>query len=526
MSHTKESIAQAAGLQHLLDLSANEPLQAQAAIGQLRPQGISSIRSKEDALLAFCLGRTLRQIDKHAEALELLRAVSAYAQDKALLNFAGNCELELAAVYIAQNNAESGIPHAERSLEFAMAEDNPISIAHSKQKLATLLAMKGEDELSIQYYLDAINVFERLSPQHVHSALNNYSHHFFKRGDSEAGLKLLYEAAAKCDNAGGRSIYFLNIATAQLDLGRVGAALEASTEAIELATQFGRESTLAKAKVIHAHALSLASKEEHFEQSIGRIDEAEQCFDRFEHLPSQAISLVYRAKLAALKGHCTEALSYLHEAQALDLTDRLTWDLVFAQTIEQVQTQCANWADAYSALKHFDQMSDSLRSAESTRMLYANPVGVLRQHAANAEAEVLKEQLAQRSKDLVAIREETAQVRSEIDTIVNQTRDRDTLVRALRKQINAIPERLDYQTFQMEFSQGHPTFFSSLKALYPDLTDIQLRICCVTRAGLRSPEAAKLLHLSERTIQNHRYRLKKLFDLDQSDSLLRFLKRF
>jgi tetratricopeptide (TPR) repeat protein len=527
MTHSKESLALKAGLHHILELATNKPLEADQAIHKLRPSGISQVHNSEDCILAFCHGRALRQIDRFDDAVRLLSLALKHALSKGLLDFAADCERDLAGVYIAQGDVENGIPHAERALELAQTEDNPLSIASSKQKLATLLAMKGEDDLSVQYYLEAINVFERLDPKQVHSALNNYSHHFFKRGDSEAGLKLVEEAAAKCEEPGGKSIYLLNIATANLDLGNKAAALEAARESMELARKFGRPSTFEKAKMIYLHALDNEESAQLFERSIDAVQEAAQCFNRLEHLPSKALSLVYLAKSAALKGKCQEAMDHLNEARSLELTDRVLWELVFAQTIEEVQKECSNWADAYSALKTFDQISASLRASESTRMLYANPVGALREHDIDhGENEALKAQLDQRSKDIIAMREESAQVRTEIDSIITFARDRDTLVRALRKQINSIPERPDYASFEKEFVSTYPTFQSTLKSIYPDLTDIQLRICSVTRAGMRSPEAAKLLNLSERTIQNHRYRIKKTLGLEPTESLQRFLKRF
>ncbi|HET6512906.1 MAG TPA: tetratricopeptide repeat protein [Candidatus Kapabacteria bacterium] len=525
MKPTKEAIAARLRLEHLFELATSQPKEAARAINAMRENGIDTVVSDEDAILAYSLGIALRHQDRYNEALRLVSLVAGYSEKKGYTLYGSDCERLIAGIYISMNDSHLGMPCAERSLALAEQDGDPVSIAHSKQQLATLLAMKGEDERSIQLYLEAIGTFERFAPKEVPRALNNYAHHFFKRGDSEAGIKLITEAAEKAEDPGSKAIYLLNIATAQLDLGKTELALDAASQSIALAQEAGRESTLTKAQAIHAHAISLSSPDL-LERSMQAVEEADKCFDRLEHLPSKALSLVYRAKHAAMTGECETAMAYLREAQCLELENKLLWDLVFEQTIEEVQKSCANWADAYSALKRFDKLSDTLRAEPSTRMLYANPVGPLREPGMATETESLKAQLDQHAKELLSIREETAQVRSEITSIVHHTRDRLELVRAIQAKIGDIPDRLDYPTFEHGFMQRYPAFVPALKAAHPEITQVHLRICCVTRSGLKAPEAAKLLNLSERTIQNHRYRVKKLFGLAEEESLTSYLKKF
>jgi tetratricopeptide (TPR) repeat protein/DNA-binding CsgD family transcriptional regulator len=529
MYQTKEEIARSGGLLDLFELSAKEPKQALEAIARLRPEllrpdGLTSIANRKDALLAYAAGRALRLAERHTEALAPLTLASTYASSKDLIALAADCERELAAVCILLGHRDEGFLHAERSLAFAQDTGDSLMIANSKQQLAILYAMKGDDEESIQYFLEIISVYEKLEPKQLPRVLNNYAHHFFKRGDSESGLKLLEEAASYAEDAGGRAIYTLNIAQAQLDLGRHEDALRNAAKSVEFALESGKDLTLGKAKIVYAHALERLNETD---QPWQQVNEAERCFERLSDLPTTALALVNRAKLAAMRGECAVAMEYLREAQTFELHDRVLWDLVFAQTIEEVQRSCANWAEAYSALKQYDKISDSLRAEHSTRLLYANPVGPLREHAkSHAENEALKAQLDRQAMELMTIRETTANVKAELDSIVYRASNRAEVAKTIRTKIGDIPESLDYQSFEQQFKQRYPSFTAALMTAHPDLTQVQLRICSVTRTGMRAPQAARLLHLSERTIQNHRYRLKKLLGLAEADSLSRYLKRF
>nr|WP_321452080.1 triple tyrosine motif-containing protein [uncultured Carboxylicivirga sp.] len=81
----------------------------------------------------------------------------------------------------------------------------------------------------------------------------------------------------------------------------------------------------------------------------------------------------------------------------------------------------------------------------------------------------------------------------------------------------------DWQLFEANFEQAHETFLKTLKTNYPDLTPGDLRLCAYLRINLTSKDIAPLLGISVRGVENHRYRLRKKFNLEGDHNLVDFL---
>lgn len=81
----------------------------------------------------------------------------------------------------------------------------------------------------------------------------------------------------------------------------------------------------------------------------------------------------------------------------------------------------------------------------------------------------------------------------------------------------------DWKLFETNFERAHEQFLTKLKTSFPDLTPGDLRLCAFLRMNLASKEIAPLLGISVRGVENHRYRLRKKFDLDNDENLTGFL---
>lgn len=69
------------------------------------------------------------------------------------------------------------------------------------------------------------------------------------------------------------------------------------------------------------------------------------------------------------------------------------------------------------------------------------------------------------------------------------------------------------------FLHRQPTFVRVLHERAPALTRQELLICLFLREGLASGEIASRLHCSVRTVENHRYNIRKKLRLSPSEDL-------
>ncbi|MFV0328817.1 MAG: triple tyrosine motif-containing protein [Dysgonomonas sp.] len=80
----------------------------------------------------------------------------------------------------------------------------------------------------------------------------------------------------------------------------------------------------------------------------------------------------------------------------------------------------------------------------------------------------------------------------------------------------------DWKTFLLKFEEKHTGFFKKMKALYPQLTNNDLRLCACLKLNLETKEIASLMNLSIRAVENSRYRLRKKLNLLPSQNLNEF----
>ena len=90
----------------------------------------------------------------------------------------------------------------------------------------------------------------------------------------------------------------------------------------------------------------------------------------------------------------------------------------------------------------------------------------------------------------------------------------------------SIDSQSDWEIFEQHFDRTHVDFFNRLKNDYPDLTPKDLRLCAYLKMNLTTKEIAPLLNISPRSIEVHRYRLRKKLDFSSSDNLNEFMIQF
>jgi len=83
----------------------------------------------------------------------------------------------------------------------------------------------------------------------------------------------------------------------------------------------------------------------------------------------------------------------------------------------------------------------------------------------------------------------------------------------------------EWTNFFSEFSQTQGRFIEALTLAFPDLSSSQFRVCIYLKAGYNTREIAEEMDLSIRSVESHRYRIRKKMNIGKSDSLSMHLHR-
>ncbi len=91
----------------------------------------------------------------------------------------------------------------------------------------------------------------------------------------------------------------------------------------------------------------------------------------------------------------------------------------------------------------------------------------------------------------------------------------------LLKKENA--EDKDWEVFKSYFSEVHNNFDTTLRSLYKEITEKEIRLAAFLRMNLSTKEIASILNVLPDSVLKSKYRLKKKLDLDKDMDLSTFL---
>ena len=81
----------------------------------------------------------------------------------------------------------------------------------------------------------------------------------------------------------------------------------------------------------------------------------------------------------------------------------------------------------------------------------------------------------------------------------------------------------DWQRFEQEFQHVHLGFVQMLSERYPRLTPTELKVCALLKINLSNKEIGKLLSVSLRNVESHRYSIRKKLGLPSDVNLSSYL---
>lgn len=148
----------------------------------------------------------------------------------------------------------------------------------------------------------------------------------------------------------------------------------------------------------------------------------------------------------------------------------------------------------------------------------------------------LEKELKEKSNDLTGFALRLAQRNDFIESLkkdISKTRkiaSQDNVESQLKDVMLKTKQYLKYnreeEIFIQKMEDVNESFYSNLKAQYPNLTDNELRLCALLRLRLSSKEIASITNITAKSVDMNRYRLRKKIGLEQPQDLLRLIDSF
>lgn len=206
--------------------------------------------------------------------------------------------------------------------------------------------------------------------------------------------------------------------------------------------------------------------------------------------------------------------------------------------------QIGNVAEAFTCYERYQELKEKIHTLESTK--YMKNMQILHEvelHKTNEElaqskitqlemeliirekeTEMLNQELSVKSQLMLLQMEETSKFKSEILNITKQLDKAENILRKVKMKLKDSPiMQHTWESYLETFTKVHPDFQPLLLKTCPDLTSMEVKICILIKAGLKSEEISQILSVSARTVENHRFHLRKKLGLSERESLGKFL---
>ena len=198
--------------------------------------------------------------------------------------------------------------------------------------------------------------------------------------------------------------------------------------------------------------------------------------------------------------------------------------------------------DALNALEYLEKYNERLKNEEEqllkTRLEFIELQKEYEMKQAEAlaqrersetlriELEHKERELTEKTRHLIKQTDALSQFRDDLRAIIRRSPSDDPLIQQIKLRLKDVPDsQLNWEEFDKQFHSVHPVFLAKLLEKHPTLTKMEQKICSLLRLNMTSVDIAKLLYLSERNIENHRYRIRKKIALDSEVSLHEYLGR-
>lgn len=113
-----------------------------------------------------------------------------------------------------------------------------------------------------------------------------------------------------------------------------------------------------------------------------------------------------------------------------------------------------------------------------------------------------------------------------VTSLKKKGKETNELIRAISRKIDSvIITEQDKSTLQQKISEASGDFMSILSDRYPDLSMLEIRICALLKTGMTNKELSKLYGQSEKSYEQHRYRIKKKMGLSRAEKLVKALNQ-
>jgi tetratricopeptide (TPR) repeat protein len=442
---------------------------------------------------------------------DVTNAQAFFEKEKHLAGLAESARI-LGYIDYVTGRFKSAQEHFLRSQSFAKKNIDPTADALAQLGVASVYMALGDFGKAAEMFTDLESQATLRSNHAFHQmVLSNLGSLYVELHDDSRAILYYRKAltlARETKNRRNEAAILSNIGRAARRAKKYTDAIRYTKESIALLKTMGDYMHLGT--VLQELALEYRFTRQ-FSKAITVLNEAIEVYQKINN--PNGVAHIYET-LGSLKHEMKkpkESLVFLKKALAGSATGtkKLKHDihLAFALTLESLNDKAAAFDHLQTAYTLYQELYQEETAAKTAKLAVLHEV-----RAAEEENARLRRDLEFKQQELTSLAMSLVQ-KNEVITKLRGSETDKPLASAEK----------DWAAFEKQFNLLHQGFIKDLSVKFPSLTPTELRICALLKIHLNTKDIAKLLFISPRTVDVHRYRIHKKLDLAEKQNLVQFL---
>ncbi len=276
------------------------------------------------------------------------------------------------------------------------------------------------------------------------------------------------------------------------------------------------------------------------------LDGQMKCLQRIAAMPAEILTpkqhgyvLIGQARVMRMQARHREAVTLL--AKALRILSRYSVLLHIPDAYIEAFINYRDWGLSEKSLKLMDRSYMAGQRALTAMFVYNQTAAKEKMEALTNRYELkqkeLNEKLLQQKVEAMNKEIQMANISLHEKVVVLDTlkeyvaslkkkgQESSQLIRQISQQIDkVILTEQEKATLQKKMDDANDAFYKALSEKYPQLTNLEIHICGLIKTGMTDKELSKVYGLSDKSYEQHRYRIKKKIKLGPKENLVKFLK--
>jgi DNA-binding CsgD family transcriptional regulator len=244
------------------------------------------------------------------------------------------------------------------------------------------------------------------------------------------------------------------------------------------------------------------------------------------------------ARLMRVTGEYDRAISCLAKALRIFVKNKITNHII--DIYEEAQQIYQAWAEKDHNYLLYRKSIRALKRAHNLTYKYNQTEGKEKMDALITQYELRQKELNEKllHQKMDAMNKEiqmTAlnlhekimvldELKAYVTSLKKKGQETNQLIKIIAKKIDTvIITEHDKSTLQQKMDETNAEYFRILSERYPSLRRLDIRMCALIKTGMTNKELAKVYGQSEKSYEQHRYRIKKKLALGKNDNLVKHL---